>query len=118
MWQLLTWQDDSGHLQPVLDQPEDAVVLQDGKGACSAIDYVPPDKPNIGLGFSLCPNGNQLPHFEATISAVKKLCRAATGAHLTELETRQLIYMEHHGHKFNVTRSTHACDRHSYQCSV
>lgn len=48
MWQLLTWQDDSGHLQPVLDQPEDAVVLQDGKGACSAIDYVPPDKPNIG----------------------------------------------------------------------
>ena len=92
MWQLLTWRDDSGHLQPVLDPPEDAVVLQDGKGACSVIDYVPPDKPNIGLGFSLCPDGNQMPHFEATISAVKKLCRAATGAHLTDLETRQLIY--------------------------
>ena len=91
MWQLLAWTVVSGHLQPI-QQPEEVLILQDGKGAHAIIDYVPPDKPNVGLGFRLCPDGNQLPHFEATLASIHRLCRSAASAHMTELEARQLLY--------------------------
>lgn len=93
MWQLLAWeQSTAGHLQPCTGQPADVVVLHDGKGACTVIDYVPPDEPNVGLGFRLCPTGNQLPHLDATLASITNLCRTAACANLDEHEACQLIY--------------------------
>ena len=91
MWQLLAWEETAGHLHP-LRQPDESLILQDGKGAHAIIAYTPPDEPNVGLGFHLCPDGNQLPHFNSTLASVQRLCKATASVHLTELETRQLLY--------------------------
>ena len=91
MWQLLAWEETAGHLHP-LRQPDESLILQDGKGAHAMIAYTPPDEPNVGLGFHLCPDGNQLPHFNSTLASVQRLCKATASVHLTELETRQLLY--------------------------
>ena len=89
-WQLLSWEENNGHLVPA-ETTQEQLVLHDGKGAYAAITYLPPDEPNVGLGFSLCPTGNQLPHFTSTFAKVQELCKAAVGAYLTEGETQQLL---------------------------
>ena len=89
-WQMLAWENVKGHLLPA-ESTTEQLLLYDGKGAYAEIEYLPADKPNIGLGFSLCPTGNQLPHFERISDKIRELCVAATGAHLTEGETQQLL---------------------------
>lgn len=89
-WHLLSWEENNGHLVPA-EATQEQLVLHDGKGAYAAITYLPPDEPNVGLGFSLCPTGNQLPHFTSTLAKVQELCNAAAGAHLSEGETQQLL---------------------------
>jgi hypothetical protein len=89
-WQLLAWENIKGHLLPAAATTEQ-LLLYDGKGAYAEIQYLPADEPNIGLGFSICPTGNQLPHLESTTTKIRELCVAATGAHLTEGETQQLL---------------------------
>lgn len=90
LWQLLSWEVRKGHLLPVQHQHEQ-LLLSDGKGAHTVIKYHPPDRPNVGLGFNLCPDGNQLPHFDATLEKIQSLCNAVVGTYLTERETWQLV---------------------------
>lgn len=90
-WQLLAWEVNGGHLTPMRETDEQ-VILGDGKGAYAGIQFVPPDEPNVGLGFSLCPDGNQQPHFDTTLAKVRDLCTAAGASHLTEGEAHQLLY--------------------------
>ena len=45
----------------------------------------------MGLGFHLCPDGNQLPQFTQVYNGITRLCRAVAGAHLKEHEMRQLL---------------------------
>ena len=90
LWQLLTWETLNGHLQPVQNHAE-RLLLSDGKGASTNICYQPPGKPNVGLGFNLCPDGNQTPHFEATFAKIQSLCTSVAGTYLTERETWQLV---------------------------
>ena len=40
------------------------LYMHDGKGARARVDYLPPNQPNVGLGYLLCPNGNQHLQFE------------------------------------------------------
>ena len=82
-WQMLFWENDRGHLRPAKEMHEQLVLL-DGKGAHSVIQYVPPNRPNVGLGFNLCLDGNQLPHFQATLQKIQILCRSAAASHLSE----------------------------------
>ena len=89
-WQLLQWVVEKNHLTLKHDTTE-TVVLTDGKGAHSTITYLPPTQPNVGLGFHLCPSGNQLPHYMSTLEALQKLCRSSMTAHLSEAETLQLL---------------------------
>lgn len=88
-WQLLAWEN-GDQPRPRLDI-DDELILHDGKGAYTRIDYLGPDEPNVGLGFHICPSGNQNPHFEVTLKKITDLCRAATSAYLTENEANQLI---------------------------
>ena len=89
-WQMLFWENDAGHLRPAKAMKEQLILL-DGKGAHSVIQYIPPDKPNVGLGFNLCLDGNQLPHFQATLKKIQILCHSAAASHLSEGETLQLL---------------------------
>lgn len=91
-WQLIAWRQENGYMTLIADQEQDHTLrIQDGKGAAAIIDYLPPDKPNIGLGFWLCPNGSQVPHFEQVYHDINLLCQRASTAHLTESETRRLL---------------------------
>ena len=89
-WQFMSWENKSGHLVLHESAPE-KVVLQDGKGAHVEIKYLPPDEPNVGLGFNLCISGIQTPHFNATMEKMRIICTAAATAHLTETEMRSLV---------------------------
>ncbi|KAL9183020.1 hypothetical protein ACHAXT_004807 [Thalassiosira profunda] len=66
--------------------------MKDGKGGAAVIKFLPPGEPNVGLGFRLCPNGDQRPHFEATIKAIRGICSSISGTQLNESEARQALY--------------------------
>ncbi len=89
-WQLIAWENHNGVLRLVTSTDE-TLVMADGKGASATIDFLPPNQPNIGLGYRLCPDGSQTHHFQAIQKAVTAFCHKAMGAHLTESETRQLL---------------------------
>ncbi|KAL3762232.1 hypothetical protein ACHAWU_004770 [Discostella pseudostelligera] len=90
-WQLIAWEMVSGHLRMVTTTSE-RLIMEDGKGAYAIIDFLPPDHPNVGLGFRICPDGNTSHHFTATKTAIERLCWGASGTHLTESEMRQLLH--------------------------
>jgi hypothetical protein len=89
-WQMLAWKCQKGHLV-VKEDIGETLVLYDGKGSQNVIKYLPPGAPNVGLGFNLCPNGEQGPHFRATFDKTAALCKAAATAHLMESEAWQLL---------------------------
>ena len=89
-WQLMAWNGDSGHMDMIMETDQE-IRISDGKGASARIDFLPPDKPNVGLGFHLCPNANQEPHFQHVISGIRAICTGLGSVHLTEHETRQLF---------------------------
>ena len=45
----------------------------------------------MGLGYRLCPDGNQLPHYENTLGAMQSFCNTCTGAYLTEVEAHRAV---------------------------
>ncbi|KAL9183056.1 hypothetical protein ACHAXT_004843 [Thalassiosira profunda] len=90
-WQFLAWDLVKGRLQLIYETDEE-LVMKDGKGGVAVIKFLPPDAPNVGLGFRLCPNGDQRPHFEATIKAIRGVCSSISGGQLNESEARQALY--------------------------
>jgi ribonuclease HI len=90
-WQLLAWEAIRGELHLVTATNEE-IVLKDSKGAISIIEFLSPDKPNKGLGYRLCPSGNQGPELEELVKKVTTVCNAVTSAHLSEKETRQALF--------------------------
>lgn len=90
-WQLMAWDGSSGHMEMIMGT-DHTLRIQDGKGASAKIDYLPPNQPNVGLGFRLCPNADQDPHFQHTLQALQDICFRVGAAHLTEYETRQLLH--------------------------
>ena len=89
-WQLLAWELDNGGLR-LVNSTTEQLVMDDGHGSFAIIEFLPPDQPNVGLGFRLCPNGSQRHHYEATQDALRAICQTSRGAHLTEAEVRQLL---------------------------
>lgn len=89
-WQLIAWTQKTGYMELVQNCTYD-LHISDGKGARARIDYLTPNEPNVGLGFALCPNGNQSPHFDRTFTAIQAICRNMQSAHLTEQEARRLL---------------------------
>ena len=47
-WRMIAWQVMNGELK-LVKATEEVLVLEDGKGAFSVIDFQAPDKPNVGL---------------------------------------------------------------------
>ncbi|NCG03649.1 MAG: hypothetical protein GWP22_09365, partial [Actinomycetales bacterium] len=90
-WQLIAWEFVKGKLEMV-HSTDSQLVLRDEQGAYSVIKFLSPDQPNQGLGFRLCPNGDQEPHHTATLDAITKICANAKSAHLTQNEARMVMY--------------------------
>ena len=89
-WQLIAWDSESGYMD-MISHTDQTLSINDGKGATSIIDYLSPSEPNVGLGFRLCPNANQEPHFQHVLGGIRSMCSGLGSAHLTEHETRQLL---------------------------
>ena len=89
-WQAIAWELIKGQLQ-LIAATEYRLIMEDGRGAFSIIEFLGPDEPNVGLGFRLCPSGNQTPQFEHTLQAIEKLCGAISSAHLTVQEARMAL---------------------------
>jgi len=89
-WQILAWRVINGDLK-VLHSTEDVLVLMDNKGGAAIIEFLPPDQPNKGLGYYLCPDGNQQHQYKYVYDAIAEICNKITGAQLSEKETRQAL---------------------------
>ena len=49
-WQLIAWQDQDGILS-MMKSTDEILTMTDGAGTSSTIEYLPPDMPNVGLGY-------------------------------------------------------------------
>jgi hypothetical protein len=65
--------------------------INDWTGAPTTIKYGPTVEPNIGLGYHMCPNGDQHHQHEHTYNSIKQLCNNNSAANLTEQEARQAL---------------------------
>ena len=89
-WQLIAWDSSSGYMKMQID-PGTVLILRNSNLTPTIISYLPPHAPNVGLGFLLCPNGNQSPQFNALLTDVRKLCSSINCSFLNEEETRQAL---------------------------
>ncbi len=76
------------HLQRTTTQK---LRIKDWTGAPTLIKYGPTDKPNIGIGFHLCPNGDQTHQHEHTHKSWQRLCNNVATANLSEQEALQTV---------------------------
>ena len=91
------------------------LIMVDGNGSFASIEFLSPDQPNVGLGYRICPNSSQLPHYEATLSAITTLCRKCMSSHLTEDETWQLLRQ---GLRPELVYAIHLLSFTQAQCSI
>ncbi len=89
-WQLIAWDSSSGYMKLQTD-PNTVLILRNSNMTPTILNYLPPHQPNEGLGFLLCPDGNQLPQFQSLLTAVRKLCSSINCSFLNEDETRQAL---------------------------
>ena len=86
-WQLISWHSPTGHMEIVHDTDQ-VLRIHDGKGAVAIIDYVPPNHPNVGLGYHLCSDGNQDPQLKVALEAICKICTNVASSSLSKSEVR------------------------------
>ena len=67
------------------------ITLCDIKGAASTIKQLRANEPNVGLGFHLAPDGNQLEEFRSYLNKIRLVCAATTSMHLTHADTRVML---------------------------
>jgi hypothetical protein len=90
-WQLLAWEVVRGELR-IVKSTDHRIVLKDNKGGMAVIDFLGPDQPNVGLGYRLCPDGNQTHQLKFIKDAMKEICGALVSAHITQKEALQAMY--------------------------
>lgn len=81
--QCLAWQEKLGSLHINMDLPT-KISLTDVRGASSTIRRLRANEPNVGLGYSLAPDGNQIEEYKSHRSKVVHVCEAAANMMLTE----------------------------------
>ena len=65
--------------------------MRDGKGAYDTIEFKSPDQPNEGLGYWICPDGNEEHAYNAIMKDITELYQKVGAAYLTERETWQVL---------------------------
>ena len=89
-WRLLAWRLQRGELR-ILQATEEAILTKDGKAAYATIEFKSPDQPNKGLGYWICPDGNQDHAYNAIMKDMYEFCQKVGTAYLTERETWQVL---------------------------
>ena len=89
-WRMIAWEMINGELK-LVRATEERIVLEDGNGAISVIDFVAPDEPNEGLGYKMCPDGTMKHQLKAVRDSMSSLCGKVATAFLTEKEVRQVL---------------------------
>jgi len=89
-WQMIAWEE-VGSIKKLVRTTTQQLRIKDWTGAPTTINYGPTDEPNIGLGFHLCPNGDQSHQFNHTHNAIQNLCKNVTIANLSEREALQTV---------------------------
>ena len=85
-WRALVWKTEKGRL--VLERDTDErMVLEDGLGGHAEIEYKAPDEPNGGLGYRICPDGNQSHAYQDMKGSTDEYCRNIRSSHTNERET-------------------------------
>ena len=87
---ILAWRIQRGELH-VLHATEETILMADGKGAYATIKFKSPDQPNEGLGYWICPDGNQCHTYKAIMKDIYDLCQKVGAAYLPEQETWQVL---------------------------
>ena len=90
-WQLLAWEVIK-HQKQIIMSTNHTLMITDHKGAASIITFLPPDQPNEGLGFNICPDGNQQHEFNSVMKKLREISAASSSAFLTVREARQMLY--------------------------
>ena len=57
-WRLLAWETERGELK-LITTIKEVIMMGDGKEAYTVIDFKSPEVTNEGLGYRICPDGNQ-----------------------------------------------------------
>lgn len=84
LWQLLAWKGSKGRLVPrSRDEISGEISLCDHQGLQSNIEYLEYTKPNVGLGFSLTPLGDQQPEFTKRLKQARECALKLTGCYLS-----------------------------------
>ena len=87
---LMAWEMEKGELK-LISATKEATMMGDGKGAYAVIDFKSPDVANEGLGYHMCPTGNQ-DHVQAAIMEdMWELCGRISLAQLAEKKSRTSI---------------------------
>ena len=89
-WSMLAYEFIRGEVK-LVHATDETILLEDGKGAFSVIDFRPPNQPNGGLGVKFRPDGKQFHQLEDLRQKLATLCGAIASAHLTEKETFQAL---------------------------
>ena len=90
-WRLLVWEMERGELK-LITATKEVIVMGDGKGAYAVIDFNSPYVANEGMGYCICPDGNQDHAHEAIMVDMRELCGRIFPSQLAEKEARQVLY--------------------------
>ena len=90
-WQLITWHQSQGYMTLVQDSGT-TLTLGNTHGTPTEIGFLPPHKPNVGLGYMICLDGNQTPQFRSLLQDIRTICVKISYSFLTEAETRQALH--------------------------
>jgi hypothetical protein len=89
-WQMVSWEIING-TKKLRETTPHQLTINDWTGAPTTMTYRKISEPNIGLGFHLCPNGDQTHQYNRRHNAIKTLCINVSLANLTKREARQTI---------------------------
>jgi hypothetical protein len=90
-WRLLAWEMEKGNLK-LISATKEVIMMGDGKGAYAIIYFKSPDVGNEGLGYRICPDGEQKHALKAIMDDMRELCGRISSAQLSEKEARQILY--------------------------
>jgi hypothetical protein len=76
----------------LVQDPGTTLTLRNTHGTPTEIGFLPPNKPNVGLGYLICPDGNQTPQFHSLLQDIRTICAKINSSFLTEAETRQALH--------------------------
>jgi hypothetical protein len=91
-WQMLAWEQRKQGELSISQENFGPIRLCDHRGGAADIAYLPPDKPNVGLGYRACPDGNQNHNFRHIHSNTVDVCNRVVGAQLTPKGAQRAFY--------------------------